>query len=57
MTTSVTTALLRGITHSGDKMKSQVQGTVLIAIVRLVPGGTLISHTLKSSLAACALSK
>jgi hypothetical protein len=38
MTTSITTALLRGITYSGDKMKSQVHGTVLIAIVRLAPG-------------------
>lgn len=39
MTTSITTARLRGITHSGDKMKSQVHGTVLIAIVRFAPGG------------------
>lgn len=38
MTTSITTARLRGITYFGDKMKSQVHGTVLIAIVRFAPG-------------------
>ena len=38
MTASITTALLRGIAYSGDKMKSQgACGTVLIAIVRLAP--------------------
>lgn len=38
MTASITTARLRGIAYSGDKMKSQVHGAVLIAILRFALG-------------------